>query len=111
MLLSLQQFLSVVLATIIPFAFNLLTLTSKTQTIAVNKYEMGQTFETFGTSSAWWAQTIESAETADEIARLLYDKDDILRRYNTTSGSRQSGARFKLHIFSGLQKSGTSGQK
>ncbi len=26
---------------------------------------------------------------------------DILRRYNTTSGSRQSGARFKLHIFSG----------
>lgn len=36
---------------------------------------------------------------------------DILRRYNTTSGIRQSGARFKLHIFSGLQKSGTSGQK
>ncbi|CSF95604.1 Uncharacterised protein [Shigella sonnei] len=36
---------------------------------------------------------------------------DILRRYNATSGSRQSGARFKPHIFSGLQKSGTSGQK
>ena len=90
MLLSLQQFLSVVLATIIPFAFNVLTLTSKTQTIAVNKYEMGQTFETFGTSSAWWAQTIESAETADEIARLLYDKEtglglDIFR-YNIGGG-------------------------
>lgn len=36
---------------------------------------------------------------------------DILRRYNATSGSRQSGARFKPDIFSGLQKSGTSGHK
>ncbi len=36
---------------------------------------------------------------------------DILRRYNATPGNRQSGAWFKPHIFSGLQKSGTSGQK
>lgn len=36
---------------------------------------------------------------------------DIFRRYNATSGSRQSGTWFKPHIFSGLQKSDTSGQK
>ncbi len=94
MFLWLQQFLSVILAAIIPFCFNAITLTSKTQTIAVNGYDMGQTFETFGTSSAWWAQTIDSEETAQEIARLLYDKEtglglDIFR-YNIGGGEKDN---------------------
>ncbi len=94
MFLWLKSFLSVVLAAIIPFGFNMLTLTSKTQVIAVNEYETAQTFETFGTSSAWWAQTIDEKETAKEIARLLYDKEtglglDIFR-YNIGGGEAEN---------------------
>lgn len=49
-----------------------------------------QTFEEFGTSSCWWAQTIESEEMADEIAKKLYSEDEGLGlkifRYNIGGG-------------------------
>ncbi len=61
-----------------------------TQSIGVNKYETHQTFETFGTSSCWWSQTISDEETAREIARLLYDNETGLGldvyRYNIGGG-------------------------
>lgn len=49
-----------------------------------------QTFEEFGTSSCWWAQTIESDEMAQEIAKRLYSEDEGLGlkifRYNIGGG-------------------------
>ncbi len=49
-----------------------------------------QTFEEFGTSSCWWAQTIDNDEMADEIARRLYSEKDGLGlkifRYNIGGG-------------------------
>ncbi len=49
-----------------------------------------QTFEEFGTSSCWWAQTVEDEAQAKEIARLLYDEEDGLGlkifRYNIGGG-------------------------
>ncbi|MBR2956968.1 MAG: hypothetical protein IKC20_01795 [Clostridia bacterium] len=49
-----------------------------------------QTFESFGTSSCWWAQTIESDGQAREIAKLLYDDEEGLGldvfRYNIGGG-------------------------
>ena len=46
--------------------------------ILIDRATTYQTFESFGTSSCWWAQTIESDEQAREIARLLYDDKDGL---------------------------------
>lgn len=49
-----------------------------------------QTFEEFGTSSCWWAQTIDNDEMADEIAKRLYSEKDGLGlkifRYNIGGG-------------------------
>ncbi len=53
-----------------------------------------QTFEGFGTSSCWWSQDIDNVETADEIARLLYDDETGLGldiyRYNIGGGEREN---------------------
>ncbi len=53
-----------------------------------------QTFETFGTSSAWWSQTVDDEATAREIARLLYDKETGLGldiyRYNIGGGEKEN---------------------
>ena len=69
--------------------FNLAAI-GKTQTIGVNRFVENQVFEGFGTSSAWWSQTISEEETAREIARLLYDKETGLGlriyRYNIGGG-------------------------
>ncbi len=69
--------------------FNLVSL-GKTQTIGVNKYVEYQTAGGFGTSSAWWSQTIDDEQTAREIARLLYDRETGLGlniyRYNIGGG-------------------------
>lgn len=64
------------------------------QTIGVNKHMKYQQFETFGTSSAWWAQKIDDEATAKEIARMLYDKEtglglDIFR-YNIGAGEKEN---------------------
>ena len=58
--------------------------------ILIDRTEKYQTFEEFGTSSCWWAQTIEDAEMADEIAKKLYDEEEGLGlkifRYNIGGG-------------------------
>ncbi len=49
-----------------------------------------QTFEAFGTSMCWWAQTIEDEELADSIAKALFSDTDGLGldvvRYNVGGG-------------------------
>ncbi len=56
----------------------------------IDKTKKYQTFEEFGTSSCWWAQTIEDDATAREIAKKLYDKNEGLGlkvfRYNIGGG-------------------------
>ncbi len=56
----------------------------------VDKSTKYQTFEEFGTSSCWWAQTIGNDEMADEIAKRLYSEDEGLGlkifRYNIGGG-------------------------
>ena len=47
-------------------------------TLQVNPHETYQTNEGFGTSSAWWAQNITDETQAEEIAKLLYDKEEGL---------------------------------
>ncbi len=83
------KYLCIVFAALQAFTFSVFT-NDKTQTIGVNQYEMHQTFETFGTSSCWWSQTINNEETAKEIARLLYDDETGLGldvyRYNVGGG-------------------------
>ena len=58
--------------------------------ILIDKTEKYQTFEDFGTSSCWWAQTIEDEEMADKIAKKLYDDEEGLGlkifRYNIGGG-------------------------
>ncbi len=58
--------------------------------IMINEFEKHQTFEEFGTSSCWWAQTIESEEMAREIAKRLYSEEEGLGlkifRYNIGAG-------------------------
>ncbi|MBQ2828537.1 MAG: hypothetical protein IJF20_04750 [Clostridia bacterium] len=56
----------------------------------IDRTEKYQTFEEFGTSSCWWAQTIDDEKMADEIAKKLYDKEEGLGlkifRYNIGGG-------------------------
>lgn len=58
--------------------------------ILIDRTEKYQVFEEFGTSSCWWAQTIDDEETADEIAKKLYDEEEGLGlkifRYNIGGG-------------------------
>ena len=69
--------------------FNIVSL-GKTRTIGVNRYMSYCEFEGFGTSSAWWSQTIDDEATARKIAKLLYDKEEGLGltvyRYNIGGG-------------------------
>ncbi len=84
-----MKYICVILAFFQTVTFSVFT-NKKTQTIGVNQYETHQTFETFGTSSCWWSQTISDEETAREIARLLYDDETGLGldvyRYNVGGG-------------------------
>ncbi len=58
--------------------------------ILIDRTEKYQVFEEFGTSSCWWAQTIDDEEMADEIAKKLYDEEEGLGlkifRYNIGGG-------------------------
>lgn len=65
--------------------------------LKINKTKTYQTFEGFGASGAWWAQSVGARPAlCDEIARLLYDKDSgiglSIYRYNLGAGSADSGA-------------------
>lgn len=58
--------------------------------IVIDKTKKYQTFEEFGTSSCWWAQTIDDDSMAQEIAKKLYSEDEGLGlkifRYNIGGG-------------------------
>lgn len=88
-----MKYLCIILATLQTWSFSIFT-NDKTQSIGVNEYVEHQTFETFGTSSAWWSQTISDEETAREIARLLYDDETGLGldiyRYNIGGGEKDN---------------------
>jgi len=90
-----KAYLCIVLAWLQAFTFSVFTI-GKTQSIGVNKFVEHQTFEGFGTSSAWWSQTIADEETAREIARLLYDDETGLGldiyRYNIGGGEKENPA-------------------
>ena len=89
----LKAYLCIVIAWLQAFSFSIFTI-GKTQSIGVNKFMEHQTFEGFGTSSAWWSQTIADEETAREIARLLYDDKTGLGldiyRYNIGGGEKEN---------------------
>ncbi len=88
-----MKYICLILATLQLWSFNIFTL-GKTQSIGVNKFVEHQTFETFGTSSCWWSQTIDNEEDAREIARLLYDDETGLGldiyRYNIGGGEKDN---------------------
>ena len=58
--------------------------------IVIDKTKKYQTFEEFGTSSCWWAQTITDDDMARKIAKKLYSEDEGLGlkifRYNIGGG-------------------------
>lgn len=58
--------------------------------ILIDTSKTYQTFEDFGTSSCWWAQTISDEAEAEKIAKLLYSEKDGLGlkifRYNIGGG-------------------------
>ena len=89
----LKSYLCIILAALQTFLFSVCSL-GKTQMIGVNEFEKHQVFESFGTSSAWWSQTIDSDERAKEIARLLYDDETGLGldvyRYNIGGGEKEN---------------------
>lgn len=89
----LKSYICIALAAIHAFFFTNFT-SDKIQNIGVNQYVEHQTFEGFGTSSCWWSQTIDSEETAREIARLLYDDKTGLGldiyRYNIGGGEKDN---------------------
>ncbi|MBE6784048.1 MAG: hypothetical protein E7536_08560 [Ruminococcaceae bacterium] len=63
-------------------------LTGKHQ-ILIDRTKTYQTFEDFGTSSCWWAQTIDDEHLADEIAKRLYSEEGLglkIFRYNIGGG-------------------------
>ena len=46
--------------------------------IVIDKTKKYQTFEEFGTSSCWWAQTISDDNQAREIAKNAEDRGEII---------------------------------
>ena len=88
------KFICLILAALQTLIFNICTSITDKQTIGIISYERYQTFESFGTSSAWWSQNIDDEETAREIARLLYDDETGLGldiyRYNIGGGEHEN---------------------
>ena len=88
-----RTYLCIVLAALQTFLFSVESI-GKTQTVGVNKFVEHQILESFGTSSCWWAQTIDDEATAKEIARLLYDEETGLGldiyRYNIGAGEKDN---------------------
>mgnify|MGYP003291055988 CR=1 FL=1 len=83
------KFISLLLA-IIQFCLMPLNYVLGRHDILIDRATTYQTFESFGTSSCWWAQTIENDGQAREIAKLLYDDNEGLGldvfRYNIGGG-------------------------
>ena len=89
-----KKLICIILAALQTLIFNMLTKNEDIQTLGVIDYERYQTFESFGTSSCWWSQNIGDEETAEEIARLLYDDETGLGldiyRYNIGGGEHDN---------------------
>lgn len=89
-----KRLICIILAAIQTLIFNIFTKNEEIQTLGVIDYEKYQTFESFGTSSAWWSQNIDDEQTAQEIARLLYDDETGLGldvyRYNIGGGEHDN---------------------
>ena len=83
------RFISLILA-IIQFCFLPLNSAFGRHEILIDTATKYQTFEEFGTSSCWWAQTVNTAEEADKIAKMLYSEEEGLGlkifRYNIGGG-------------------------
>jgi O-glycosyl hydrolase len=66
------------------------------QRVTIQPRHAYQAFEGWGTSSAWWSQTIGDGETAEEIARALYSDTQGLGldiyRYNVGGGENDNPA-------------------
>ncbi len=80
-------------AIIIAFLQLVIGLIMGKNTMIIDSATEYQTFESFGTSSCWWAQTINDEEQAKEIARLLYSKDGLnldVFRYNIGAGEKDN---------------------
>lgn len=90
----LNRLICIILAALQTFIFNVFAKNDDIQTLGVISYEKYQTFESFGTSSAWWSQNINDEQTAREIARLLYDDETGLGldvyRYNIGAGEHDN---------------------
>ena len=88
-----RSIICIILAAIHAFIFTNFS-SKKIQNIGVNKFVEHQVFESFGTSSCWWSQTVDNEETAREIARLLYDDETGLGldiyRYNIGGGEKEN---------------------
>lgn len=90
-----KSVLCIVLSWLVTTSFSLFA-SDRTHTLQVNPWKCYQTFEGFGTSSCWWAQTVDDPAMAEEIARLLYDDEtglglDIFR-YNIGGGEADNPA-------------------
>ena len=75
---------------IIHFCFMWCTGLTGRHEILIDRTKKYQTFEDFGTSSCWWAQTIDDEQMAEEIAKMLYSEEEGLGlkifRYNIGGG-------------------------
>lgn len=86
------RWLSMALAVI--QAFILSVFPSTKNNLIVNTADIHQTIESFGTSSAWWSQMIDSDDMAREIAKKLYSDEEGLGldvyRYNIGGGENDN---------------------
>ena len=86
---TILKVISLILA-IIQFCFLPLNESLGKHEILIDRSTTYQVFEEFGTSSCWWAQTIEDEAAADEIAKKLYSEEEGLGlkifRYNIGGG-------------------------
>lgn len=67
-------------------------VTADKTTIRFEPYDVQQEITGWGTSSAWWSQMVEKAETADEYAKLLYSEEGLglnIYRYNVGGGEAE----------------------
>ncbi len=66
---------------------------ASTVKVSFNPLATEQEITGWGTSAAWWAQMVDSAETADEYAKLLYSEEGLglnVYRYNVGGGERDN---------------------
>ncbi len=67
-------------------------VTADKTTFRFEPYLAQQDINGWGTSAAWWSQMVESEETAQELAKLLYSKEGLglnIYRYNVGGGEAE----------------------